>query len=781
MDELKNAKWIWLPSQRTLPNSFMLFKKNFDLREFSNARCYIFADSRYRIFINGKRVGFGPAPCDPHHQEADFYNITPFLVKGVNTVTVQVLFYGFGEGTWVTGKPGLILKLVIENPDGSEQTICSDDTWYVKIDRSQKNGNYKRWYLRSLQEECDMRLWDEAWLCNNDITNCVAARVYSEDYTAPSIALPYCEYMSDSMNVDSFGESSLKMREIPMLREIIVPAERKLDDCCIHWKNSPEDWFQFRMEGAYSSVEEQLYEEFTEIPDGKGVLLTYVFHEQMVGFPIVEIEADDGTIVEVMTQESHDESKKILLDTYYFTWSRFICKQGINRFEAFDYESVKYLQLHIHGGRARVKNISLRRRIYDWTNHVRIESSDSNVQRVMNAAVNTLYNNSLEIMADGMGRERQQYMGDLGHQLNALRYCFGEVKMSERVLTSFSYGQTFDGYYMDCWPGFDRCNRIYQRMIGLTEWGPIIDHGVQFVIECWKQFLFDGNSDFLGKVYKGIIRFCKYIDRLRSGGNTVPVENLGVEYVWIDHNAYKKQCHKECAFNLYIIGMLKQAVLPMLEALGKDDSYIRQLITTLEKGVNERFWDGETFVCNLPWIELEGKKLYCDRSLASAIVFDIKPECHKRSAEILANCPENLGISYPANAYWRYKALIKMGYSEVFFNEIKTIWANMTSVIKNNTLQEMWNICEDTTFELSHAPTNPLHLIYTDVLGLEILEAGCRKIRVNPRNDFSVNLKFRAYTPCGYIDYCKNGNEVTVIVSENYCESKLEAGVYILK
>jgi len=29
------------------------------------------------------------------------------------------------------------------------------------------------------------------------------------------------------------------------------------------------------------------------------------------------------------------------------------------------------------------------------------------------------------------------------------------------------------------------------------------------------------------------------------------VENTGIPYVWIDHNAYQKQKHKQLTFNLY--------------------------------------------------------------------------------------------------------------------------------------------------------------------------------------------------------------------------------------
>ena len=70
--DLNPAKWIWYPSTRTLQNTFVLFRKDVVLNELpQQAKGWIIADSRYKIFVNGERVQWGPAPSDPRWQEAD--------------------------------------------------------------------------------------------------------------------------------------------------------------------------------------------------------------------------------------------------------------------------------------------------------------------------------------------------------------------------------------------------------------------------------------------------------------------------------------------------------------------------------------------------------------------------------------------------------------------------------------------------------------------------------------------------------------------------------------
>ena len=74
-----------------------------------------------------------------------------------------MLFYGAGDGTWPIGKPGFLFWLEIEHSDGRVEKVVSDSVWKVMICRAWPPGRPKRWYLRSLQEEFDARLYPYEW------------------------------------------------------------------------------------------------------------------------------------------------------------------------------------------------------------------------------------------------------------------------------------------------------------------------------------------------------------------------------------------------------------------------------------------------------------------------------------------------------------------------------------------------------------------------------------------------------------------------------------------
>ena len=92
----------------------------------------------------------------------------------------------------------------------------------------------------------------------------------------------------------------------------------------------------------------------------------------------------------------------------------------------------------------KIREVGLRRRQFPWPNEPRLRCADADIQRLLDASVNTLHNSAQETLVDGMGRERQQYSGDGGHQLHAVHYAFGENRLPARYVRTFSQGMTKD-------------------------------------------------------------------------------------------------------------------------------------------------------------------------------------------------------------------------------------------------------------------------------------------------------------------------------------------------
>src|ERR1035437_9429861 len=747
LPNLSPAQWIWYPSGRTLQNTFVLFRRELLLpAKPRRATGWISADSRYRLELNGQRVQWGPAPSDPRWAEADPLDLTGHLELGRNVIGATVLFYGTGDGTWPLGKPGFLFWLEIEHADGRVERVISDGQWKALVCRAWRPGRAKRWYLRALQEEFDARLYPYGWSGPEfqPDRQWLSAMPLAGSPNKPALSTSYDEY---TLNLSGGpADTALRPRSIPLLRESLVPAARLSETLWLEWHSTPEDYFDFRIPNAFSASREQVANEtapghWRVALDGtRGAVLTFEFQDQIVGWPGFDIEAPAGTIIELLVQEAHAPGGPALLNTHYDSWTRFICRDGQNHFETFDYESLRWLQLHIHNakGPVSVSNVHVRRRVFPWPNVPRALTSEPALQRLFDASLNTLNNCAQETLVDGMARERQQYSGDGGHQMHAVHLAFGERRLVARYLTTWSQGLTKDGYFLDCWPAYDRLARLIEREMDLTGWGPILDHGVGFIFDCRHHYFYTGDLEPLKEPYPRLISFARYLqDRIGDDG-LLPVENLGIPSVWMDHHAYQQQRHKQCAFNLYAGAAMEHALAPICRAFGHPGQAeaLEQFGRQLVEATVRRFWSSERklFINNLPWLDQEVGPRACDRSLSTALLFDQCPGSQTVAAvDSLVKCPPEMGMSYPANQCWRMWALAKGGRADVILTDLRQRWATMDSVRENNTLQEDWHARHDSDDQWSHCAVAPLYIAYQGLMGLMPLEPGFKRYELRPQ------------------------------------------------
>lgn len=765
--DLSPAKWIWYPAGRTLQNTFVLFRKDIVLdKKPHKAIGWILADSRYRLFVNGKRIQWGPAPSDPRWQEADPIDLTAFLTEGKNVIAVEVCFFGSGDGTHPMGKPGFILNL-----DMDQEKLVTDASWDCFLAKSWRPGQYKRWFLRSLQEEFDARLYPYGWDTSDfkPDENWTKAILVSQDGKEPSVCNSSSEYVWEIFGDKQLSE--IRKRSIPTMREFDFHATTLEESMWIHWKRPAEDYFDLLVSDAFETIDKPITRslgdgEWEISPQGNyAAALTFSFPEQGVGWPHFTIDAPEGTIVELLVHEAHQKGGPALINSHFNSWSRFICKEGINHFETFDFESFRWLQLHIRNFNRPIKiaSVGMRRRIYPWKSEPTIVISDDTIQHVVNAAVNTLFNCAQETLVDGMARERQQYSGDGSHQLHAVIQTLGDITLPYRFVNTFSQGLSIDGYFMDSWPAWDRLARTVERQMHLTGWGPILDHSIGFCFDAFHYYMYTGDLQGLKEVYPRLLSFFSYLYKLTDKSeHLVPVENLGMCSVYIDHEAYKQTKHKQLALNLYIVAMCRNALSTLCQAFGdtqKADE-INQYAADNLQGCIQKFWDKEqqVYVNNLPWKDEEGEIRYCDRSLATALIFDLCPNGETAKAlNLLEQSPAEMGVSYPCNAVWPLWALVKYRKINTVLSDLREKWGNMSSVWANNTLQEFWQAYPDEGSQWSHCAMYPLITLNQGIAGVHPLKPGCERIKMEPQLGDLEHIRFDVQTPKGAIQFSAQG------------------------
>lgn len=104
----ERAEMYWFDSSGDGRNRFAVFRRVFDVGEIpASTPFHVFADSLYRLLVNGRVCGYGPARFLPSHPEYDTYDIAQWLVAGQNELVVEVNARGASSYQAVPSRGGL--------------------------------------------------------------------------------------------------------------------------------------------------------------------------------------------------------------------------------------------------------------------------------------------------------------------------------------------------------------------------------------------------------------------------------------------------------------------------------------------------------------------------------------------------------------------------------------------------------------------------------------------------------------------------------------------------
>ena len=176
------------------------------------AELLITADSRYRLWINGRLAARGPARSYPWQQSVDRLDVTPYLQAGANVLAVEVYQPGYSHFAYThRGAAGLLASL-----RGGERTLLVTDlTWHVRRNPSFSPLVPRVFIYGSGVEDRDLRREDEWWAPIYDPSGWSTPRV-----VAPVGGYPWLE-------LHKRGTPLLVERELPL--ELVEVRTGSLD------------------------------------------------------------------------------------------------------------------------------------------------------------------------------------------------------------------------------------------------------------------------------------------------------------------------------------------------------------------------------------------------------------------------------------------------------------------------------------------------------------------------------------------------------------------------
>ena len=118
------------------------------------------ADSRYKLFVNGRYVASGPARGFQSHWPYDELDIAPYLKRGRNVIAASVLCFGRGNFSHISKDSG---GFILIGKAGAVDFSTGGD-WRVRRDRGYLRHTTQVSLQVGFEEFYDARLEDGSWL-----------------------------------------------------------------------------------------------------------------------------------------------------------------------------------------------------------------------------------------------------------------------------------------------------------------------------------------------------------------------------------------------------------------------------------------------------------------------------------------------------------------------------------------------------------------------------------------------------------------------------------------
>ena len=186
------SQFCWAKDLPPGRNQFVSFERRFSLGPGEAATLHVFADTRYRLWVNGEFVAYGPGRFVTKHPEYDTHDLNHLLREGDNLVRVEVNYYGTSSfQTMPDGMPGFIAA------GGTKDGLIDFDTpgdWKARVHQAWDARAASFSFAQNPGEVCDTRVLAEE-LASASAQNVVRLPAESTPWPKPvPRSAPYPDY-----------------------------------------------------------------------------------------------------------------------------------------------------------------------------------------------------------------------------------------------------------------------------------------------------------------------------------------------------------------------------------------------------------------------------------------------------------------------------------------------------------------------------------------------------------------------------------------------------------
>jgi alpha-L-rhamnosidase len=585
------------------PNRFFLFRRRVVLPGAPDeARLELTVDGRYQLFANGQRVGRGPVRCDPLYQRVDTHELAPHLRAGENVLALLMRVYGI-DTAWYQRVRGLW------NP------VFGDGALYA--DGFARCGDERVEILSDTHWRC---LESSAWTSDTPRVNwglpqieVLDGRALAPDWHAPG----FDDSAWDGVRVLSIGGGppdsffgGMKTEPFPTLLPRGIPFLEESPLAPLRVAR----WYGVEPKPELA-VDKRLYQEplvalparLVEEPDAllgaderatlvrtsaaNDVAFLLDFGRIHTAYPCVELEARGGERLELAAAEgvpgeweAGGPKEPMRIDVARSHGSHvsvYTARPGVQRFEAFEWTAVRWLQVTVRNAPegVRIRHVGAVSTRYPVEHRGAFECSDPFLNELWRIGRTTLELCMHDGWEDCPGREQRQWLGDATVEMLVAQAAFGPSAnaLNRKFLEQAAESQRPDGLTQMFAPGDHGVDGLL-----------IPDWTLQWILNAELHWLYAGDLDTVERIFPAIERALAWFER-QIGPNDL-VANLP-HWHFMDWSAVGR-AGEAATLNAQLVGCLRAAArmaraLESARAARKYDALAARIATALSR----RHWD----------------------------------------------------------------------------------------------------------------------------------------------------------------------------------------------
>ncbi len=719
-----SARPIWPVGRQTEKNLFVGFRAVFECSKQDDPALRITASSLYRIYLNGRFVGHGPAR-GPH----GFYRVDewPLDVRtgGKNILAIEVAGYNVNS-YYLLNEPAFVQAEVVSGGRVRASTAGKgvDFQAVVLKHRVQKVQRYS--FQRPFIEVYRLNEGDDHWWDRSlaEFTRASCSTLPQRNLLVRRVAYPRF-LKRQPLFVVSKGRLE---RNVPVKR---LWKDRSLVNIGPKLGGYPESELDVvpsielqKIRSASRDVVNEPYQPIRAIELGENAFYIVDLGTNLTGFVGARVRCSEPTRLyftfdEILAQDDVNFKRLGCVNAICYE-----LQPGTYQLESFEPYTMRYLKLNVVHGSCDVEHLYLREYANPETEEARFSCSDPRLNRIFEAARQTFRQNAVDIFMDCPSRERAGWLCD-SFFTSRVAFDFGgnttiEKNFFENYLLPASFAPLPEGMLPMCYPA-DHDDGVF-----IPNWA------LWFVIQLEEYQARSGDRELVAALRPRLEALYRYFQQFRNEDGLLEQLASWVFVEWSKANSFVQDVS-------YPSNMLYAAALAAAGRMYDEPDLIEQA-ERIREVIRRQSFDGEFFVDNA--VRKDGR-LQVTRNRTEvcqyfAFFFDVAtPQTH---GELWKKLVHQFGPNrkktnafaeiHPANAfvgnYLRLELLSRYGYPPQIKNELVDFYLYMAE--QTGTLWE--NIGASASCNHGFA-SHVAHSFYRDILGVRAIDTQKKIVRLN--------------------------------------------------